>query len=137
MTHLICFIVWMVFEKYSFEHHKRLHQMADKSLSYCELECTMSSELCFQAFLISRPGLDLSYSVVILLPPVKQKLVFIFASEVSFCLYLHQSSWNVDTLFFSTNCEWKVSYIQELLFWIIKRLVISHTQTFQPILVDA
>jgi len=82
----------MVFEKYRFEHHKQLHQMPDRSLGNCELECTVSSELCFQVFLISRPGLDLSYTVVILLPPVKQKLVFIFASEVSLYLDLHQSS---------------------------------------------
>lgn len=65
--------------------------MADKSLSYCELDCTRSLELCFQAFLISRPGLDISHTVLVLLPPVKQKLVFIFANEVSLCLYSHQS----------------------------------------------
>lgn len=82
----------MAFEKYNFEHHKRLHEMADTGLSYCELECTMSLELCFQAFLIGRPGLDPNYTLVILLLPVKQKFMFVFAVEVSLCSYLHQSS---------------------------------------------
>lgn len=63
--------------------------MADKSLSYCELECTKSSEFCFQVFLISRPAL-VRHTVLVLLPPVKQKMVFKVLVK-SVYVYIHIS----------------------------------------------